>query len=300
MGSDECGGLRAIADLKDYDDAVEHAARQIRGSGAGTVRQDGARRGGTWPWQRAQRGSSRRTASGAGRTWRCGSICSTSASPLSVAYRHAAETLADRGGVVFAIQGNFHHLPRYGQLFVFATASAPATAGHDDLATHSAISKTSCALCATALALAPGICCCSTSVDTHRRTDPPKRSSKRSGLLKSRRNPNSALRQRWDDFLVGLIRRYANVQTEIDVQRVLDLSCPIPAAACGRRGLGSGCLPARSASSVYYSRRWRFAKLQAALFREGWETIANWVYGGDVNPCMLSCCKSGPPLRLVE
>ena len=36
---------------------------------------------------------------------------------LSVAYRHAAEVLADYGGAVFAIQGNFHHLPRYGQLY---------------------------------------------------------------------------------------------------------------------------------------------------------------------------------------
>ncbi len=36
---------------------------------------------------------------------------------LSVAYKHAAETLSDRRRVaVFGIQGNFHHLPRYAQL----------------------------------------------------------------------------------------------------------------------------------------------------------------------------------------
>ena len=52
---------------------------------------------------------------------------------------------------------------------------------------------------------------------------------------------------------------------------------------------------------VYYSRRYDPTKLQAALSREGWETVAHWAYGGDQNPCMLFLLrKSGPALRLVE
>ncbi len=38
-----------------------------------------------------------------------------------------------------------------------------------------------------------------------------------------------------------------------------------------------------------------------AVNRKGWETVANWAYGGDGNPCMLFLLrKSGPALRLVE
>lgn len=43
---------------------------------------------------------------------------------LSEAYTHAAQTLDRfRGVLVTAVQGNFHHLPRYGQLLYRPEAS---------------------------------------------------------------------------------------------------------------------------------------------------------------------------------
>ena len=223
---------------------------------------------------------------------------------LSVAYRHAAETLADRGGVVFAIQGNFHHLPRYGQLLY-----SPQRAHRRRLVTmlghtFSNLENELRFVRNSLVGFGAGDLLLLDIRLAYASTDRPAEEiiEKDPGLLKSRRGVNSALRQRWDEFLAGPIRRYANVQTEIEVQRVLDLSCPIPGSyavdARARVRLPSG---EEREFSVYYSRRYDPTKLQAALSREGWETVAHWAYGGDQNPCMLFLLrKSGPALRLVE
>ncbi len=223
---------------------------------------------------------------------------------LSVAYRHAAETLADRGGVVFAIQGNFHHLPRYGQLLYSPQRAhrrrLVTMLGHtfSNLENELRFVRNSLVGFGAGDLLLLDIRLAYASTDR----PPEEIIEKDPGLLKSRRGGNSALRQRWDEFLAGPIRRYAHVQTEIEVQRVLDLSCPIPGSyavdARARVRLSSG---EEREFSVYYSRRYDPTKLQAALSREGWETVAHWAYGGDGNPCMLFLLrKSGPALRLVE
>ena len=224
---------------------------------------------------------------------------------LSVAYRHAAETLADRGGVVFAIQGNFHHLPRYGQLLY-----SPQRAHRRRLVTmlghtFSNLENELRFVRNSLVGFGAGDLLLLDIRLAYASTDRPADEiiEKDPGLLKARgRGVSSALRQRWDEFLTGPIRRYAHVQTEIDMLRVLDLSCPIPGSYAGdaraRVRLPSG---EEREFSVYYSRRYDSTKLQAALSREGWETVANWAYGGEVNPCMLFLLrKSGPALRLVE
>ncbi|MFO0621119.1 MAG: L-histidine N(alpha)-methyltransferase [Polyangia bacterium] len=224
---------------------------------------------------------------------------------LSVAYRHAAETLADRGGVVFAIQGNFHHLPRYGQLLY-----SPQRAHRRRLVTmlghtFSNLENELRFVRNSLVGFGAGDLLLLDIRLAYASTDRPADEiiEKDPGLLKARgRGVSSALRQRWDEFLTGPIRRYAHVQTEIDMLRVLDLSCPIPGSyavdARARVRLPSG---EEREFSVYYSRRYDSTKLQAALSREGWETVANWAYGGEVNPCMLFLLrKSGPALRLVE
>jgi len=224
---------------------------------------------------------------------------------LSVAYRHAAETLADRGGVVFAIQGNFHHLPRYGQLLY-----SPQRAHRRRLVTmlghtFSNLENELRFVRNSLVGFGAGDLLLLDIRLAYASTDRPADEiiEKDPGLLKARgRGVSPALRQRWDEFLTGPIRRYAHVQTEIDMLRVLDLSCPIPGSyavdARARVRLPSG---EEREFSVYYSRRYDSTKLQAALSREGWETVANWAYGGEVNPCMLFLLrKSGPALRLVE
>ena len=166
---------------------------------------------------------------------------------LSVAYRHAAETLADRGGVVFAIQGNFHHLPRYGQLLY-----SPQRAHRRRLVTmlghtFSNLENELRFVRNSLVGFGAGDLLLLDIRLAYASTDRPADEiiEKDPGLLKARgRGVSSALRQRWDEFLTGPIRRYAHVQTEIDMLRVLDVSCPIPGSYAVDAGAG-GRLPWR-------------------------------------------------------
>ena len=224
---------------------------------------------------------------------------------LSVAYRHAAEVLADHGGAVFAIQGNFHHLPRYGQLLYSPRRAHRrriiTMLGHtfSNLENELRFVRNSLVgfaagdmlLLDLRMAYAPA-----DNPDQIKERDP--------GLLSVRRNSNSSssLHQKWDEFLAGPIRRYGVSKVDVEITRVLDLGCPVP----GSYGVDARAR-VRSATgeerefSVYYSRRYDATRLHQALAREGWDLVDSWNYGGESNPCKLFLLrKSGPALRLVD
>ena len=224
---------------------------------------------------------------------------------LSVAYRHAAETLADRGGVVFAIQGNFHHLPRYGQLLY-----SPQRAHRRRLITmlghtFSNLENELRFVRNSLVGFAAGDMLLLDLRMAYAPADNPEQIKERDpGLLSIRRNTNSSssLHQKWDEFLAGPIRRYGVSKVDVEILRVLDLGCPVP----GSYGVDARAR-VRSASgeerefSVYYSRRYDATRLHQALAREGWDLVDSWNYGGDSNPCKLFLLrKSGPALRLVD
>ena len=222
---------------------------------------------------------------------------------LSVAYRNAAETLADRGGVVFAIQGNFHHLPRYGQLLY-----SPQRAHRRRLITmlghtFSNLENELRFVRNSLVGFAPGdLLLLDVRLAYAAPEQPQEILDKDPGIQPVRRGQNSALRQRWDDFFAGPIRRYGTSKVDVEITRVLDLGCPVPGSygvdARARVRMPDG---EEREYSVYYSRRYDVNKLTHALSREGWDLVEKWTYGGDVNPCALCLLrKSGPTLRLVD
>ena len=222
---------------------------------------------------------------------------------LSVAYRHAAETLADRGGVVFAIQGNFHHLPRYGQLLY-----SPQRAHRRRLITmlghtFSNLENELRFVRNSLVGFAPGDLLL---LDLRRAYAPPERPEeileKDPGLLRTRKPISSVLNQRWDEFLSGTIRRYGLEKSDVEISRVLDLGCPVPGSyGVDARARVQSPTGEEREFSVYYSRRYDPARLHQALAREGWDLVESWQYGGEGNPCALFLLrKSGPALRLVE
>jgi transcriptional regulator with XRE-family HTH domain len=222
---------------------------------------------------------------------------------LSVAYRHAAEVLADHGGAVFAIQGNFHHLPRYGQLLYSPQRAHRrrliTMLGHtfSNLENELRFVRNSLVGFAAGDLLLLDLRMAYASAD-----NPEEIRAKDPGLVSSRRSGNAPLHQRWDDFLAGPIRRYGLSKVDVEITRQLDLGCPVPGSygvdARAQVRLASG---EEREFSVYYSRRYDPAKLQQALAREGWDLVESWRYGGDINPCVLCLLrKSGPALRLIE
>ncbi|HNO68805.1 MAG TPA: helix-turn-helix transcriptional regulator [Pseudomonadota bacterium] len=204
---------------------------------------------------------------------------------LSVAYRHAAEVLADNGGAVFAIQGNFHHLPRYGQLLYSPRRAHRrriiTMLGHtfSNLENELRFMRNSLCGFATGDLLVMDFRLAYTSScdpDEIYRKDP---------TFASRRSTD--LSQRRDKFLAGPFRRYGADQVDVEISPALDLSCAVPGSYgvdLRARVRGDG---ADREFSVYYSRRYEPNQLLHALRREGWETVESWEYGGDSSPCLL-------------
>jgi transcriptional regulator with XRE-family HTH domain len=204
---------------------------------------------------------------------------------LSVAYRHAAEVLADHGGAVFAIQGNFHHLPRYGQLLYSPRRAhrrrVITMLGH----TFSNLENELRFMRNSLVGFATGDLLLMDFRQAYASADNPAEIMAKDPTLSGRRNQE--LRQRWDEFLSGPFKRYGADKVEVEVVPTLDLSC----AVAGSYGVDLRAV-VRSAEhtrefSVYYGRRYEPSQLVTALHREGWELVERWGYGGSESPCDL-------------
>lgn len=204
---------------------------------------------------------------------------------LSVAYRHAAEVLADYGGAVFAIQGNFHHLPRYGQLLY-----SPRRAHRRRLITmlghtFSNLENELRFMRNSLVGFAAGDLLLIDCRMAYAPADRPDEIMLKDPTLAGRRS--SDLRSRWDEFLAGPFRRYGSDKCEVDIVPTLDMSCAIPGSygvdlrAVVRSGGGE------REFSVYYGRRYDPSLLIQALRREGWDLVDQFHYGGDSSPCNL-------------
>ncbi len=204
---------------------------------------------------------------------------------LSVAYRHAAEVLADHGGAVFAIQGNFHHLPRYGQLLYSPRRAHRrriiTMLGH----TFSNLENELRFLRNSLVGFAAGDLLLMDFRMAYASVDRPAEIMAKDPILAGRRNQE--LRQRWDEFLAGTFKRYGADQVDVEIVPTLDLGCAVP----GSYGVDLRAAVRSSEQtrefSAYYSRRYDADHLAQALHREGWDLIERWVYGGDPNPCAL-------------
>jgi len=204
---------------------------------------------------------------------------------LSVAYRHAAEVLADYGGAVFAIQGNFHHLPRYGQLLY-----SPRRAHRRRLITmlghtFSNLENELRFMRNSLVGFASGDLLLIDCRLAYAGSDKPEEIKAKDPTLNGRRSDD--LRQRWDEFLSGPFKRYGADKCEVEIVPTLDNSCAVP----GSYGVDLRAV-VRSAEaerefSVYYGRRYEPVQLIQALRREGWDLVEQFAYGGDSSPCLL-------------
>jgi hypothetical protein len=150
---------------------------------------------------------------------------------LSVAFQHAAGALADlRPGRVFAVQGDFHHLPRYAPLFR-AQGRRPRRRvvcmfGNTFANLQSEILFVRNSLLAPApddlfLLNVPLACAPADQPDEILRRDP-----RLSGQM-----PRSLgqLQDRYDEWLTGPIRRYTRGARSVELSTHLDTAaCPVP------------------------------------------------------------------------
>jgi len=204
---------------------------------------------------------------------------------LSVAYRHAAEVLADYGGAAFAIQGNFHHLPRYGQLLY-----SPRRAHRRRLITmlghtFSNLENELRFMRNSLVGFAPGDLLLMDFRLAYAAADHPEDILLKDPTLSGRRS--SDLRLRWDEFLSGPFRRYGADKVEVEIVPTLDMSCAVP----GSYGVDLRAVVRSPETvrefSVYYGRRYEPNQLIQALRREGWDLVESFGYGGDSSPCVL-------------
>ncbi|MCS6915161.1 MAG: L-histidine N(alpha)-methyltransferase [Myxococcales bacterium] len=199
---------------------------------------------------------------------------------LSIAYKHAADTLADRRGVaVFGIQGNFHHLPRYTQLLYM-----PERAHRRRMVcmfgyTFGNLQNEILFVRNSLVGFAPGdllllnvglVCAPADRPDEVRRKDP---------RLSGRLTPN--LQRRFEEWLVGPVRRYTRGVTDVQLSTELDVaSCPVPGsyAAEVRATVRCGDDEERVFSMVYI-KRYEMDALIECLRTEGWDPVECWRYG---------------------
>jgi transcriptional regulator with XRE-family HTH domain len=204
---------------------------------------------------------------------------------LSVAYRHAAEVLADYGGAVFAIQGNFHHLPRYGQLLYSPRRAHRrriiTMLGH----TFSNLENELRFMRNSFVGFASGDLLLLDCRLAYAPADRPDEIMAKDPTLSGRRA--GELRQRWDEFLSGVFRRYGTEKCEVEIVPTLDMSCAVP----GSYGVDLRAVVRSNEGerefSVYYGRRYEPGQLVQTLRREGWDLVEQFSYGGDASPCIL-------------
>ena len=204
---------------------------------------------------------------------------------LSVAYRHAAEVLADHGAAVFAIQGNFHHLPRYGQLLYSPRRAHRrriiTMLGH----TFSNLENELRFMRNSLVGFAAGDLLAIDFRLAYAPADQPDEILKKDPTLSGRRQAD--LRNLWDLFLSGPFKRYGSDKVELEFFPTLDMSCAVP----GSYGVDLRATVRSNEGirefSVYYSRRYEPNQLATALAREGWELLESWMYGGSSAPCQL-------------
>ena len=204
---------------------------------------------------------------------------------LSVAYRHAAEVLADHGGAVFAIQGNFHHLPRYGQLLYSPRRAHRrriiTMLGHTFSNLENELRFMRNSLCG----FASGDLLVMDFRLAYASSNDPEEIRRKDPTFAVRRH--SDLSQRRDEFLAGPFKRYGTDQADVAITPALDMSCAVPGSYDVDLRAQVHSDSGERQFSVYYSRRYEPQQLMNALRREGWETVETWEYGGESNPCLL-------------
>lgn len=207
---------------------------------------------------------------------------------LSSGYKHAADTLADRRGVaIFAIQGNFHDLPRYTQLlytpqrahrrrvvcmfgYTFGNLQNEILFVRDSLVGFAP---------GDLLLLDVGLVC----APVERPEEIQKKDPRLSGRLPV------GWQRRYDEWLAGPIKRYGRDVSSVEFRPALDLSsCPVPGsyavelrATVRASSSSSSNGSAEKEFSIFRVKRYDALKLIHTLKQLGWDPVDGYQYGND-------------------
>ncbi len=207
---------------------------------------------------------------------------------LSVAYKHAADSLSGRCGVqVSAVQGNFHHLQRYSHLLydaqrahrrrVICLFGGTFANLENELLfiRHSLVGFTGgdLLLVNTSLIAAPVDC----PQEIHR-LDP---------RLSGRIPPG--WQQRYDEWLTGPLLRYGRDVADIEFSSVLDTSwCPVPGSyAVEVRARVRSAAGRERSFSLFRFKRHEALRLLECMKELGWDPVDGWRYGDDPGARLL-------------
>lgn len=201
---------------------------------------------------------------------------------LSSAYKHAADTLADRRGVaMFAIQGNFHDLPRYTQLLYTPQRAhrrrVVCMFGYTfgNLQNEPLFVRNSLASFAPGdmLLLDVGLVCAPVDRPEEIKAKDPRLSGKLA----------SGWQQRYNEWLAGPIKRYAKDVTQVEFGYRLDTtSCPVPGSyAVEVVAKVKSTNDVEKEFSIFQVRRYDALKLIDCMKKLGWDPVDGWPYGND-------------------
>jgi transcriptional regulator with XRE-family HTH domain len=211
---------------------------------------------------------------------------------LSAAYKHAADTLADRRGVaMFAIQGNFHDLPRYTQLLY-----TPERAHRRRVVcmfgyTFGNLQNEILFVRNSLVGFAPGdlllldvglVCAPADQPEEVMKRDP-----RLSGKLPA------GWQTRYEEWLAGPLKRYMkdyvgglSFTSELDTA-----SCPVSGSYAVEVRANVKVHGGEKTFSIFRVKRYDIIKLVACLRQLGWDPVDGWQYGSDPRVLYLFRCR---------
>ena len=194
---------------------------------------------------------------------------------LSEAYRHASATLTGRSGVtVWAVQGNFHHLPRYTQLHY-----APQRANRRRLITLFGntlgnLDNEPSFFRHCLVGFAPGDLLLLDVDLTHASASNPAEIRQRDPALLNGVRPSHV------EWLGGPLLRYCNGAVGVQLQYELETSCPVAGSYCLDALATINMLDGRDKRfSVFRFKRYDAQSLIRLLASLGWECVTHQAYG---------------------
>ena len=218
---------------------------------------------------------------------------------LSAGYQHAAQVLGDVPAVgVYAIQGNFHNLPNYTQLFEaqhrrrLVTMFGYTFSNLENEVLFLRNSLRSFTEGDLLLLDGPKACAPTSEPEEIMRKDP--------RLAKALPSSLSTAQARLEEFYKGPFKRHVTGLRSIKLDTVLDLdSCAIPGsyAVDWRAYVRTDRGPDRE-FSIYRTKRYNPELLDACMAQYGWQQLKRWVYAEEHHPRLLSLYRRMPSLPL--
>ncbi len=200
---------------------------------------------------------------------------------LSAAYKHAADTLCDRRGVaMFAIQGNFHELPRYTQLLYNPERAHRRRVVCMFGGTFGNLQNEVLFVRNSLIGFVPGDLLLIDVALTYAPVDKPEEIERRDPRLSGRLPPG--WQKRYEDWLQGPINRYAKDVRTVTFGSVLDTaSCPVPGSYAVDIRANVATVTGEKCFSIYRIKRYDAHKLVAVMKQLGWDPVDGWQYGSD-------------------